>query len=465
MRARFAAEMESLLTRPRVVGGSVADKSLGDTASDVISDSSGVGTSQSDTTNNSLSIPGTTVVCVEPYSAGIPGHLAINQGDILEVTGATDCGLLEGVLRGQGTGLFPAHCVQELCTTDILMIRSFHAYDSRVTTEPRTVVLHRSRKGFGFVLRGAKSTTNLTEVTLSARYPALQYLDDVDEGGVADLAGLRKGDFLIQINGEDVTTALHEHVVDLIRKSGELVRMTVVSPVLSLPNSQSAAALPTSQPIQRQYATLPRKTNNSVVIGGTLGRSPAPMPPRRDPKTTLSVGRARARSMVAGLGGGEKDDRDEMSSNCAKSNSSESLHLNQPTTPGGNANQNSSSQPRTASIRSRPTSSRITAAELEELFQRQQGANGAASSMSSAMSPSHYGSTMQMNSSSHFPSGTISTKSHSTSPAKSGRVYASVAEMKRKGKVRTTTRRQGSRASGWNKSCKLRLKELSVCVA
>lgn len=59
------------------------DKSLGDTASDVISDSSGVGTSQSDTTN-SLSIPGTTVVCVESYSSGISGHISINQGDIIE---------------------------------------------------------------------------------------------------------------------------------------------------------------------------------------------------------------------------------------------------------------------------------------------------------------------------------------------------------------------------------------------
>jgi SH3/ankyrin repeat-containing protein len=98
-----------------------------------------------------------------------------------------------------------------------------------------------------------------------------------------------------------VTTALHEHVVDLIRKSGELVRMAVVSPVLNFPNSQSTTVLQTSQPIQRQYATLPRK-NNSTSIGGTLGRSPAPVPPRRDPKTTLSVGRARARSMVAGLG-------------------------------------------------------------------------------------------------------------------------------------------------------------------
>lgn len=139
----------------------------------------------------------------------------------------------------------------------------------------------------------------------SEKCPALQYLDDVDPGGVADMAGLKKGDFLLEINNEDVSSASHEHVVNLIRKSGDLVQMTVISlaPQFGgiMPMSKSTI-LPGGQmevSLSRQYATLPRKMSNP----GSIGRSPqAPLPPRRDPKTTLSVGRARAKSMVAGLG-------------------------------------------------------------------------------------------------------------------------------------------------------------------
>lgn len=61
----------------------VPDKSLGDT-SDIISDSSGVGTANSDTTNGSLSMPGSTVVCIESYTATEDGHLTIQSGDIIE---------------------------------------------------------------------------------------------------------------------------------------------------------------------------------------------------------------------------------------------------------------------------------------------------------------------------------------------------------------------------------------------
>uniref|UniRef100_A0A1B6MGP7 SH3 and multiple ankyrin repeat domains protein 3 n=1 Tax=Graphocephala atropunctata TaxID=36148 RepID=A0A1B6MGP7_9HEMI len=385
------------------------DKSLCDT-SDIISDSSGVGTANSD----SITLPGTSVVCVENYSSGKPGHLQLCQGDILEVTGATDCGLLEGSHRGGSeAGLFPAHCVQEVRLRQSLVPppplpvhrRVVGRRESNATTlkhfataprhkkqlpaEPRTVVLHRARRGFGFVLRGAKATSPLMELQPSARCPALQYLDDVDKGGVADMAGLRKGDYLVAINGEDVSAASHEHVVDVIRKSGDLVSLTVVS-LGALPSSKSAAAgltAPETQPTPRQYATLPRKLNTNFP---TLGRSPAPLPPRRDPKTTLSVGRARAKSMVAeeeGAGSGDSMDLGKI-------------------------------QPRTASIRARPTSSRITAAELESLFQRQ---------------------TPYMMTTSNFQCS--QGNSQPSSPARTPRVYASVAEMKRsKGKSNARVR-------------------------
>ncbi|XP_045459885.1 SH3 and multiple ankyrin repeat domains protein 3 [Melitaea cinxia] len=421
---------------------SVADKSAGDT-SDIISDSSGVGTSTSDTTVSLQ--PPTTVVCLQSCEPAAPGHLRLNQGDIIEVTGATDDGLLEGTVRGSAaSGLFPAHCVQEVRLRQNAhlhqVLSSGPIHHSRVTgrremalsktysataprikktygnMETRTVVLHRARRGFGFVLRGAKASSPLMELRPSERCPALQYLDDVDAGGVADRAGLRKGDFLIAINGEDVSAASHEHVVELIRGSGALVSMTVVSLAHAVNNENNTCTVPTSKSQNqlsssgRPYAaTLPRKAAG--------GRSPAPAPPRRDPRTTLSVGRARAKSMVAGLeNGGEKEESCEPLSVAGKSSSAESVQLH------GGSNTGTPSgtppAPRTASIRARPASGRITAAELEELFQRQAGADNANNNSAMMTRSAFQGSA----------------GSPPASPRQ--RVYASVADMKRgKGKV------------------------------
>ncbi|XP_058058009.1 SH3 and multiple ankyrin repeat domains protein 1 [Anopheles bellator] len=487
----------------------VTDKSLGDT-SDIISDSSGVGTN-SDSAACSIGHPSTTVVCMEGYDAGLSGHIHIQPGDVIEVVGSTDCGLLEGFVRGTNkTGFFPSSCVQEVqfrqksiinvststphhhylintSSNEIVshdlqrqqqqqhqqhqqqqqhqmqqvnhdqQLQQHHLqqqqqqqqqqYSSQtaprmkksIIGEPRTVVLHRAKRGFGFILRGAKASSPLMQLKPSPRCPALQYLDDVDPGGVADMSGLKPGDFLLAINNEDVTCASHEHVVDLIRNSGALVSMTVVtlsqnfinslmldsSEVASQHSSGSGMSTPISS---RQCSTLPRRMN-----GGPPGKQPAPMPPRRDPKTTLSVGRARAKSMVAGLeGGGEKvgGDDDELL-NATKSTSAESIHQAQlllqaqalshsaigtPTQTGPGT----PIQPRTASIKSRPTSSRITAAELEELFQRQQGADANRCSM--LMTSSRFQST-------GLDSGAATPP---TSPQKGPIVYASVAEMKRK---------------------------------
>lgn len=88
-------------------------------------------------------------------------------------------------------------CVFQLGLMCIIEIISYSSYGN---IETRTVVLHRARRGFGFVLRGAKASSPLMELRPSERCPGLQYLDDVDAGGVADRAGLRKGDFLVAVS-------------------------------------------------------------------------------------------------------------------------------------------------------------------------------------------------------------------------------------------------------------------------
>lgn len=113
--------------------------------------------------------------------------------------------------------------------------------------------------------------------------------------------------------------------------------------------------------------------------------------------------------MIATILGGEKDETDDIT----KSSSAESIHQS---TPVGTAN-STPVPPRTASIRQRPTSTRLNHTKLEELFQKQKDSDTL--SQNSLMTSSKFQG-----------SNTIS------SPTK-GRVYASVAEMKRvKSKVR-----------------------------
>jgi hypothetical protein len=68
-------------------------------------------------------------------------------------------------------------------------------------SEPRTVILHKGQRGFGFVLRGAKTMTGMKDFNpIQNRVPALQYLDSVEAGSVADRAGLQPGDFILAVS-------------------------------------------------------------------------------------------------------------------------------------------------------------------------------------------------------------------------------------------------------------------------
>lgn len=58
------------------------------------------------------------------------------------------------------------------------------------------------------VLRPRRAAdTPIEEFTPTPAFPALQYLESVDEGGVAWQAGLRTGDFLIEVRAAPVCKA------------------------------------------------------------------------------------------------------------------------------------------------------------------------------------------------------------------------------------------------------------------
>lgn len=111
----------------------------------------------------------------------------------------------------------------------LLLTSSFVSPASDYIIKEKTVLLQKKdSEGFGFVLRGAKgepremnasiviqvttlgrlvltlcvvspAQTPIEEFTPTPAFPALQYLESVDEGGVAWRAGLRMGDFLIEV--------------------------------------------------------------------------------------------------------------------------------------------------------------------------------------------------------------------------------------------------------------------------
>ncbi|XP_069025858.1 regulator of G-protein signaling 12 isoform X2 [Embiotoca jacksoni] len=96
--------------------------------------------------------------------------------------------------------------------------------DLNVIGELRGVEVIRSRAGYGFTITGQR--------------PCL--LSGILERSPADLVGLRQGDRIMAVNGTDVSTALHETVVQLIGSCEEPLRLVVhtearlmVNPILN----------------------------------------------------------------------------------------------------------------------------------------------------------------------------------------------------------------------------------------
>ncbi|KAK5850670.1 hypothetical protein PBY51_001528 [Eleginops maclovinus] len=193
-------------------------------------------------------VPGRVYVATRAHSSGGDRELSLNKGDRVKVLSVGEGGYWEGTVRGR-TGWFPSDCVEEVAPPSkdnrtetrsekakrkLFRNVTVGAYDgndgpSDYIIKEKTVLLQKKdNEGFGFVLRGAKAQTPIEEFTPTPAFPALQYLESVDEGGVAWRAGLRMGDFLIEVNGQNVVKVGHRQVVNMIRQGGNSLMVKVV---------------------------------------------------------------------------------------------------------------------------------------------------------------------------------------------------------------------------------------------
>uniref|UniRef100_A0A665UV43 PDZ domain-containing protein n=1 Tax=Echeneis naucrates TaxID=173247 RepID=A0A665UV43_ECHNA len=198
---------------------------------------------------------------------------------------------------------------------DSYLLSLFSVLHSDYIIEEKNAVLQKKEnEGFGFVLRGAKAETPIEEFTPTPAFPALQYLESVDVEGVAWRAGLRTGDFLIEVRNVNVVKVGHKQVVSLIRQGGNRLLMKVVS--------------------------VTRKPESEEVV-----RKKAPPPPKRAPSTTLTL---RSKSMTAEL---------EELGECQRTGMQNSKFSSSFSVP-------SEADYRAATVKQRPTSRRITPAEI-----------------------------------------------------------------------------------------------------
>ncbi|XP_023808096.1 SH3 and multiple ankyrin repeat domains protein 3-like isoform X1 [Oryzias latipes] len=289
-------------------------------------------------------VPGRTFIATRSHVPQGPGEIQLHRGERVKVLSIGEGGFWEGTVKGR-TGWFPADCVEEvqmrqfdprLETREDRTKRLFRhytvgsydnytSYSDYVIEEKIAVLQKRESEGFGFVLRGAKAETPIEEFAPTPAFPALQYLESVDQGGVAWRAGLRTGDFLIEVNGTDVVKVGHRQVVSLIRQGGSRLLMKVVS--------------------------VSRKSESNLI------RKKAPPPPKRAPSTSLTL---RSKSMTADLEDIARRRRFEKLDEMLAGGQQEVVLRGRPT-----------DDFRAATVKQRPTSRRITQAEINSLFERQ----------------------------------------------------------------------------------------------
>uniref|UniRef100_A0A3P8T2R2 Na(+)/H(+) exchange regulatory cofactor NHE-RF n=1 Tax=Amphiprion percula TaxID=161767 RepID=A0A3P8T2R2_AMPPE len=149
---------------------------------------------------------------------------------------------------------------------------------------PRLCFLTKGERGYGFHLHGERNRGG-------------QFIRKVEPGSSADLAGLRPGDRVVEVNGENVENETHHQVVNRIREVPHRTRMLVVDrdtddhlrsrglactedlaiEMGTLSPRPSPRPTPSTSPIPRENSPLPPKPNHTHAFHFPAAESPTRM--------------------------------------------------------------------------------------------------------------------------------------------------------------------------------------------
>ncbi|XP_066230193.1 SH3 and multiple ankyrin repeat domains protein 1 isoform X2 [Saccopteryx leptura] len=264
-------------------------------------------------------VPGRSFMAVKSYQAQAEGEISLSKGEKIKVLSIGEGGFWEGQVKGR-IGWFPSDCLEEVANRSQegkqesrsdkakrlfrhYTVGSYDSFDapslmdgigpgSDYIIKEKTVLLQKKdSEGFGFVLRGAKAQTPIEEFTPTPAFPALQYLESVDEGGVAWRAGLRMGDFLIEVNGQNVVKVGHRQVVNMIRQGGNTLMVKVVM-VTRHPDMDEAVHKKAPQQAKRlppPAISLRSKSMTSELEEMEYDQQPAPVPSMEKKRTVYQM--------------------------------------------------------------------------------------------------------------------------------------------------------------------------------
>nr|XP_046262463.1 Na(+)/H(+) exchange regulatory cofactor NHE-RF2-like [Scatophagus argus] len=140
---------------------------------------------------------------------------------------------------------------------------------------PRLCFLTKGKRGYGFHLHGERNKGG-------------QFIRKVEPGSSADLAGLRPGDRVVEVNGENVENETHHQVVNRIREVSHRTRLLVVD--RDTDDFLRSRGLACTEDLAVEMGTLsPRPSPGPTPSASPIPRENSPLSPKANHTHSLAA--------------------------------------------------------------------------------------------------------------------------------------------------------------------------------